>query len=93
MGIDGDDIRAAMLNPRHTYTAGAGREYRTRGKVTLVVTTEVPAVIVTVLWGTVAAWQEDHDSIGSREERSQRHITRLRAARKAQKKGRANHYR
>jgi hypothetical protein len=85
MGLDGDEVRDAMLRPRSVQPCGAGKEYRQRGKITVVATTEVPATIVTILWSTAAAWRDDAETVRSRGDTDHRSMTRLRLARKAQK--------
>ena len=86
MGLDGEDVRAAILNPRYVGPAPEGREYRTRGKVTAVVTQEIPMTVVTLLWATVAAWQNDHDTLHSRTDRDQVHVNKVRRTVKSQRR-------
>lgn len=87
MGIEGEQIREAMLNPRFIANTTNGRELRTRGKIALVVTKEVCPTIVTVMWATAAAWAEDNDTVQSREGgRDQKHVNALRRAKKSQKR-------
>lgn len=86
MDLDGADIRAAITNPRYVGTAPEGREYRTRGKVTAVVTQTVPMTVVTLLWATVNAWQNDHDNLHSRTDRDQEHVNKVRRSVKAQRR-------
>jgi hypothetical protein len=87
MGVNGEAIREAMLNPRFVANTTNGREMRTRGKVALVVTKEVRPTIVTVMWATAAAWAEDMDGIPSREGgRDQKHMQALRRAKRSQKR-------
>lgn len=86
MEITGEEIRETMLNPRFTGRTTNGRWLYTRGKVSLVVADTSPPTIVTVLWATAAAWENDHERIGSRDGRDAEHMDRLRRARKAQRR-------
>lgn len=87
MGVEGDEIRDAFLNPRFIGNTSNGRELRTRGRISLVVTKEtIPPVVVTVLWATANGWVQDHEHIGSRTGPDAEHMERLRRARKSQKR-------
>lgn len=86
MGIPGEDIREAILNPRFIGRTTNGREMRTRGKVSVVIADVAPPVVVTVLWATAAAWAADHDTIHSRTESDTEHMASLRRAMKSQKR-------
>ena len=69
MALGPDDaplIREAMLNPRTVKAAGVGKEYRTRGRITLLVTTGPNPVVVSVLWARMVDWAEDEATIRSR---------------------------
>lgn len=79
-------VRDAMTNPRAVREAGPGKEYRTRGRITLVVTTDEVPVVVSVLWARMSDWAEDENTIQSRglasadQHRRTRHQIRSRKA-------------
>lgn len=87
MGLEGPEIREAVLNPRFVGRTNNGRVMQTRGKVSVVIAETAPPTVVTVLWATAAAWANDEDTIHSRSgERQHEHQQAIRRARKSQKR-------
>lgn len=94
MALGPDDahlIRDAMLNPRSVRAAGVGKEYRTRGRITLLVTTGPNPVVVSVLWARMSDWAEDEATIQSRGKQSTPDQHR-RARRQIQSRKAHSHY-
>jgi hypothetical protein len=89
MCIDGEEIRAAMLNPRDVVKAGPGKHYLTRGRITCLVSTDGPIpTVISILWARMADWVRDQETIQSRE--SDDHAQHA-AATRAQIKRRKHH--
>lgn len=63
MAVEGSEIADAYFRPRDVGRAGAMKEYRTRGRVSIVVAfdRDVP-VVTTVLWATANGWVADMES-------------------------------
>lgn len=63
MCVDGEEIADAYHRPRDVSRAGAMKEYRTRGRVSVVVALDgVVPVVTTVLWATANGWVADMES-------------------------------
>ncbi len=89
MAVEGHEIRAAMLRPRHVHQLPGYTAYYTHGRITLVVATD-NWVVKTILWATANAWIEDRqygEYDGRSGDADMAGVRRAVKARKKQQKG------
>lgn len=83
MCLDGEEIRDTFYRPRSVLPAPHGREYWSRGRLTLIVAFDGPVpTVVTVLWARASDWAADNDSVAPSRRGGDKDMTGFRYARK-----------